>query len=156
MKKKTNLCIPRHGGQNVACWCLHLWSLWTAFICCCLLQSEVVNPCFIHCHIFMQKLLFVALKQLQTLLWIINALLFLIEWGQMQHPLWTQLSYWQKFMQNGEYAAFWYLQLPLSHTTSIYDWPKWVCGVFWCFLGQLSIQHHLCLYYCVYSQRTTS
>ena len=40
----------------------------------------------------------------------------------------------------------------LSHATSIYDWPKQVCGVFWCFLGQLpnledlSIQHHLCLY----------
>ena len=25
----------------------------------------------------------------------------------------------------------------LSHATSIYDWPKWVCGVLWCFLGQL-------------------
>ena len=38
------------------------------------LQSEVVDPCFIHCHIFMQKLLFVALKQLQTMLWIVNTL----------------------------------------------------------------------------------
>ena len=43
----------------------------------------------------------------------------------------------------------------LSHATSIYDWPKWVCGVFWCFLGhqpnfgELSIQHHLCLYDCI-------
>ena len=50
----------------------------------------------------------------------------------------------------------------LSHATSIYDRPKWVCGVFWCFLGQLlnlgdlSIQHHLCLYNCVLSQHTTS
>ena len=26
----------------------------------------------------------------------------------------------------------------LSHATSIYDRAKWVCGVFWCFLGQLS------------------
>ena len=40
----------------------------------------------------------------------------------------------------------------LSHATSIYDWPKWVCGVFWCFpgqllnLGDLSVQHHLCQY----------
>ena len=39
----------------------------------------------------------------------------------------------------------------LSHVTSIYDQPKWVCGVFWCFprqlanLCDLSIQHHLCL-----------
>ena len=42
----------------------------------------------------------------------------------------------------------------LSYATSIYDRPKRVCGVF-CFLGQLSnlgdlsIQHHLCLYDCV-------
>ena len=40
----------------------------------------------------------------------------------------------------------------LSHTTSIYDRPKRVCGVFWCFprqlpnLDKLSVQHHLCLY----------
>ena len=40
----------------------------------------------------------------------------------------------------------------LSHTTSIYDRPKQICGVFWCFLGQLSnlghlsVQYHLCLY----------
>ena len=40
----------------------------------------------------------------------------------------------------------------LSRVTSIYDRPKWVCGVFWCFQGQLlnlddlSVQHHLCLY----------
>ena len=40
----------------------------------------------------------------------------------------------------------------LSHATSIYDWPKWVCWVFCCFsgqllnLGNLRVQHHLCLY----------
>ena len=40
----------------------------------------------------------------------------------------------------------------LSYATSIYNRPKWVCGVFWCFLGQLpnlsnlSIQHYLCPY----------
>ena len=66
---------------------------------------------FIHCHIFMQKLLFVALKQLQTILWIINVLLFLIDCKQTYHPLWTQLSHSQMFMQNGEYTAFWYLYL---------------------------------------------
>ena len=49
-----------------------------------------------------QKLLFVALKQLQTMLWIIN-MLFLIDCEQMWHPLWKQLSHWQMFMQNGEY-----------------------------------------------------
>ena len=59
-----------------------------------------------HCHIFTQKLLFVALKQLQTMLWIIDTLFF-IDCEQMQHPLWTRLSHWQMFIQN----AFWYLQL---------------------------------------------
>ena len=40
----------------------------------------------------------------------------------------------------------------LSHATSICNLPKYVHGVFWCFLGQLanlgdlSIQHHLCLH----------
>ena len=54
------LCIPKYGNQKIACWYLHLWSLWPAFTCCCpfswlpiWLQSEVVDPCFIHCH--MQK-----------------------------------------------------------------------------------------------------
>ena len=69
------------------------------------------DPCFIHCHIFTQKLPFVALKQLQTKIWIVDALLFLIDCQQTQHPLWTQLSHWQMFMKNGEYPAFSYLQL---------------------------------------------
>ena len=40
----------------------------------------------------------------------------------------------------------------LTYATSIYDRPKQVCGVFWCFpgqllnLGDLSNQHYLCLY----------
>ena len=47
----------------------------------------------------------------------------------------------------------------LSHTTSIYLRPKWV---FWWFPGQLpnmgdlSVQHYLCLYDRVLSQHTTS
>ena len=117
INKQKSLHIPKYGG-NLACWCLGLWSLWTAFTCCCLLSwlliwlySEVVDPCFICCHISMQKLLLVALKLLQTKLWIVNVLLFLIDCEQTQHPLWTKLYYWQMFMQNVEYTAFWYLQL---------------------------------------------
>ena len=40
----------------------------------------------------------------------------------------------------------------LSQATSIYDRPKWVCGFFLCFpgqlpnLGDLNVQHYLCLY----------
>ena len=110
--------ISKYTSQNLACWYLHLWSLWMAFTCCCPLSwlpiwlwSELVDPYFIHCHIFMQKLFFIALKQLQTILWIIDVL-FLINCNEkMWHPLWTQLSHWQMFMQNDEYTAFWYLQL---------------------------------------------
>ena len=48
--------------------------------------SEVVDSCFIHYYIFTQKLLFVALKQLQTTLWIIDTL-FLIDCEPTQHTL---------------------------------------------------------------------
>ena len=51
---------------------------------------------------------FCCIKTVATL-WVVNALLFLIDCEQTQ--LWTQLSHWQMFMQNGEYTAFWYLQL---------------------------------------------
>ena len=83
----------------------------------------------------MQKLLFVSLKQLQTMLWIINALLFSIDCEQTQHPLWTQLSHWLMFMQNGEYTAFWYLQLlcyltQLQFTISQNEFVEFF-GVFW-------------------------
>ena len=45
------------------------------------------------------------------MLWIVDALLFLIDCEQTRHPLWTQLSLWQMFIQNGEYTAIWYLQI---------------------------------------------
>ena len=35
----------------------------------------------------------------------------LINCEQAQHPLWTQLSHLEMFMQNSEYTAFWHLQL---------------------------------------------
>ena len=89
--EQNTLCIPKYGGQNLGCWCLHNW---TAFTCCCPLTwlsiwlwREVVDLCFIHCHIFMQKLLFVVLKQLQTMLWIVNSFLFLINWANVAPTL---------------------------------------------------------------------
>ena len=42
------------------------------------LISEVVDPCFIHCHMLSKNLFFVASKQLQTTLWIVDVL-FLID-----------------------------------------------------------------------------
>ena len=49
-----------------------------------------------------------------------------------------------------------------SHATTVYDRPKRVCEVFWCFpgqlpnLGNLSVQHHLYQYDRVSSQHTTA
>ena len=78
-------------------------------------------------YIVMQKVPFVALKQLKTTPWIVNALLFLIDFDQTRHPFWTQLSKWQMFIQNGEYLLI--SSTPLqSHATSIYNRPKRVCG----------------------------
>ena len=37
----------------------------------------------------------------------------------------------------------------LSNATSIYNQPKWVCEVFWCFPGQLSNLVIICVYDCV-------
>ena len=75
------------------------------------LRREVVNLSLIYCHLLTQNLFFFALKQLQTTLWIVDALLLLIHCEQTVHPLWTRLSHRQMFMQNGEYTAFWYLKL---------------------------------------------
>ena len=52
-------------------------------------------------HIY-AKTLFLALKQLQTMLWIVDTFLFLIDCEKTRYPLWIQLSDWQMFMQNGE------------------------------------------------------
>ena len=40
-----------------------------------------------------------------------RCIVFLINYEQTLHPLWTQFSHWQMLMQNDEYTAFWYLQL---------------------------------------------
>ena len=89
--EQNTLRIPKQGGQNLPCWCLRVWSLWTAFYCFCQLswlptwfQSEVMDLGFIHSHISKQK---PVLKQLQTSLWIVDVLLFLIDWEQTQHLL---------------------------------------------------------------------
>ena len=141
--EQNTLCIPICGGQNLAYWCLRLWLLWTVFTCCCPLSwlliwlwSQVVDLCFIHCHIFMQKLLFVALKQLQTMLWItLHIVVFDWLWANVAPTLNTAFS-----LTN--IHAKWWIQCLLisstpllSHTTSIYDQPKQVCWVFWCFPG---------------------
>ena len=108
-------------------WWIHVSSIYAKTSFCCI--ETVANNALNHEHIFV------------------------FDCKLTQYPLWTHLSHWQMFMQNGQYTAFWYLQL-LCYltTTSIYNWLKWVCAIFWCFpgqlpnLGNLSVQYHLCLY----------
>ena len=136
------MCIPKYRGQNLASWCLRLWLFWTALTSCCPLSwlpiwlwSEVVDPCFIHCLIFMQKLLFLVFKKLQTTLnrWCIVFF----------YQLWENMSPTLKiaFSLTNVHEKWWIYSLLisstplLSHTTSILDQSKRVCGVFLVFSG---------------------
>ena len=127
--------IPKYEGQNLAYWCLHLWSVWIAFTCCCplgwlpiWLQSEIVDPGFIHCHIY-AKTLFGCIEMVAN-----NALnqhiVFDQLWANVVPTLNTAFSF------TNVHAKWWihcFLISSthlLSHATSIYDWPKGVWGVF--------------------------
>ena len=105
-----------------------------AFTCCyplswqpILLWSEVVIPCFIHCHIFTQKFLFVALKQLKITLWIVDSLLFLIDCEQTQYPLRTQHSHRQMFAQNDEYLQLFCYLRQLQFTIGQNEFVEFFC-----------------------------
>ena len=125
---------------------IYLWSLWTAFTCCCQLswlpiwlQSAVGDLCFIHCHIFTEKkILFVAFKTVAN-----NALnrrrvaVFGRLWANAATTLNTAFSLTNVHSQWWIHCLLISSTLLLSHATSIYDRPKRVCGVFWYFPGQL-------------------
>ena len=153
--EQNTLRIPKYGGQIPVCWCLRLWSLWTAFICCCPLwwlpiwhQSEVVDPNFIHCHIFTQKTLFCCNETVANNALNSRRVVFDQLWANA-HLLWTQLSHWQMFMQ----------MVNTPHS-DIFDSSAISCNFnlrkdktsllsFFVFSGtttDLCVQHHLCLY----------
>ena len=123
MKGKTlpaDICVLDHFGQ------LSPAAVHTAD---CRFDSRVKWwICFIHCHIFMQKLFFVALKQLQTAPWIIDALFF----DQVS----KHGSHFEHSFLITNVHAKWGIHCLLisstllSHATSIYDRSKWV----WSFL----------------------
>ena len=113
--KKNTMCVPKYGCHKLSSPLLSFWSLWTAFTSCCPLswwssyyRCVVVDPCFIHCHIPTQKILFAWLEQLQTALWILDALFF-VECEQTRHPFRKQLTCPRRFVQNCKYTTFWYL-----------------------------------------------
>ena len=57
------------------------------------------------------------------MLWIVNVL-FLIDCEQTRHPLWTQLSYWQMFMQNSEYLQLLSYLMQLQFTIDQMEFMK--------------------------------
>ena len=92
--------VPKYGCRNLASPLVSFWSLWTAFTNCYPLSWRSfcfrcikVDLCFIHCHIPTQKILFTSLEQLQTALWIRNALFF---WSGWYYPeiIWI----WQQWL----------------------------------------------------------
>ena len=108
--------VPKWGCHNLASPLLSFWSLWTVYFtgCCPLswryfcFRCVVVGPCFIHCHIPTHKIFFTSLEQLQTALWILDALLFLVGCEQTQQSLRKQLTHSQRFVQNCKHTTFWY------------------------------------------------
>ena len=76
-------------------------------------------------HIFTQKLLFIALKQLQTMLWIIN--MFLINWAPTLNTAFSLTTVHAKWWIHCLLISSIHL---LSHATSLYNWTKQICGVF--------------------------
>ena len=105
--------VPKYGCHNLASLLLSFWSLWTAFTSCYPLswrpfcfRCVVMDPCFIRCHIPTQKILFTPLEQLQTALWIFEALFFLGGCEKTWHPLRKQLTHPQRFAQNCKHTTF--------------------------------------------------
>ena len=119
--------IPKYGCHNLVSPMLRFLSIWTAFTSYCPLdwrsfcfRCVVVDLCFIHCHIPSQKILFTSLEQLQTALWILDALLFLVGCEQTRHPLRKQLTHPQIFVQNCKHIPFWYLlKVPITLIKSL-------------------------------------
>ena len=129
---KNTLRIPKYGSQNLVCWCLCLWSLWAAFISgyslswlLIWLRSEVVDLCFIYCHILTQTILLLRLNSCKQLSKSLRRCCF---WSAMsKRGTFFELGFLIdrcscKIVNTMPFNIFTPL---LSHTTSIYDRPWW-------------------------------
>ena len=136
------MCIPKYWCNKLASRSLHLSTLWSWFITCSPLgwlsigfRYEMMEPCFIHYHIWMHKFGFIPTKQLETQLRIIN-LLFLIDCELMWHPLCKEraFSYPNILSRYVQHIPLISLESQISQSTSLYGHPKLFCG-FYVFLG---------------------
>ena len=97
--------ISKNWRHDFASWLLRFRTLRTALTVCTLLswlplrlRSEMMDPCFVHCHIPTQEILFIASKQWQTALWIVDSLLLLFHCEQTRHPFGKDLFHAQFFV----------------------------------------------------------
>ena len=145
-------------SQNLACWCLHLDGF------CLLLLTQLTADLTLECsggsmfhplsHIY-TKAPFCCVETVAN-----NALncwcvvVFAWLWANVAPTFNTTFSLTNVHAKWGIHCLMISSTPLLSHITSIYNWTKQVCGVLWCFpgqlpnLGNLIVQHHLCLYDC--------
>uniref|UniRef100_A0A0K2TA88 Uncharacterized protein n=1 Tax=Lepeophtheirus salmonis TaxID=72036 RepID=A0A0K2TA88_LEPSM len=87
--------------------------------------------CFIHCHISTQKLGFITLDHLQTLVRFIHSSLFLFKSELARHPLYTEPSHTQiHHITYDVHVQLISLECLLLHSISIYGHSKSFCGFF--------------------------
>lgn len=112
-----DLAISKYGSQNLASWCLRLWSLWMGFACYCSLSWLPIwlrSKWWIHISSIVTYRRKTPVYGVETVT--NNALhrprvvLFDRLWDIATPTLNTALSL-TMFIQNGELATFWYLQL---------------------------------------------
>ena len=123
------------------------------------LSPAAVHSCFIHCHIFMQKL-------------------FLLCWNSCKQCSKSSMHFWSTVSKCSSYLEHNFLidkcscKMVNTLPSDIFNSSVISCNfnlrltktILWSFfcifwdncqnLGDLSIQHHLCLYNCIQSQHT--
>ncbi len=89
---KLYLAHPKNWYHDFASWLLHFWTFQMAFTSCTplswlliWLQSEIVDPRFVHYHKPTQEIIVIPSKQCQTSPYIVYSLLLLFHCDQMRH-----------------------------------------------------------------------
>jgi hypothetical protein len=133
--------IPRPSHNTNASWPLRLFTLWIRFIAFSPLGwlsiglwSVVKQPCYIHCNISMEKLIFITVKYRLALFRSINTLLILIDCKSKSSCR----------ICSTRFLIF--LESHLSLSTSIYDHSRLFCGDFWYFRRKKPISGVHCVH----------
>ena len=120
--------ILKYRGQNLTCWCFHLWLLWTAFTFYCLL-------CWLPVWLQSGGSMFHPLSHIYAktpFCYVETVANCVFDWLSTNAAPTLNTA----FLLTNIHTKWWiccFLKSStplLSHTTSIYDQPKWVCEVF--------------------------